>query len=109
MVLVPGVLRYETRSVYRCYVVFSDDCAVFLLRIRWPGLRYDDLYDDLYDLDIKEALNRLPQQEVDFRNQRLKRAMDYSAKHMYMPKDLQVGVHIFSSHLWNSSRFLSPP
>lgn len=54
------------------------------------GLRYDDLYDDMYDLDIKEALNRLPQQEVDYRNQRLKRAMDYSLKHQYLPKDLQV-------------------
>ncbi|XP_024365005.1 cytochrome b-c1 complex subunit 7-2, mitochondrial [Physcomitrium patens] len=53
------------------------------------GLRYDDLYDDMYDLDIKEALSRLPQQEVDLRNQRLKRAMDYSMKHQYLPKDLQ--------------------
>ena len=55
------------------------------------GLRYDDLYDDLYDLDIKEALERLPQQERDLRNQRLKRAMDYSMKHQYLPKELQVG------------------
>lgn len=58
-------------------------------------MRYDDLYDDLNDLDIKEALNRLPQQEVDSRNQRLKRAMDCSMKHMYLPKDVQVGVHFF--------------
>jgi hypothetical protein len=54
------------------------------------GLRYDDLLDDMYDLDIKEALSRLPQQEVDLRNQRLKRALDYSGKHTYMPKALQV-------------------
>jgi ubiquinol-cytochrome c reductase subunit 7 len=40
--------------------------------IGWEGLRYDDLLDDMYDLDIKEALSRLPQQEVDLRNQRLK-------------------------------------
>jgi hypothetical protein len=73
--------------------MLSDGCALFFLRFRWPGLRYDDLYDDLNDLDIKEALNRLPQQEVDARNQRLKRAMDCSMKHAYLPKDLQVGVH----------------
>jgi ubiquinol-cytochrome c reductase subunit 7 len=48
------------------------------------------LYDDMYDLDVKEALNRLPQQEVDYRNQRLRRAIDYSMKHQYLPKDLQV-------------------
>ena len=93
MVLVSGVLRYESRSVYRFYVVLSDSCAVLFPRLRWPGLRYDDLYDDLNDLDIKEALNRLPQEEVDARNQRLKRAMDCSMKHAYLPKDLQVGVH----------------
>jgi ubiquinol-cytochrome c reductase subunit 7 len=44
----------------------------------------------MYDLDVKEALNRLPQQEVDYRNQRLRRAIDYSMKHQYLPKDLQV-------------------
>ncbi|KAK7827315.1 cytochrome b-c1 complex subunit 7-2 [Quercus suber] len=27
-------------------------------RLRKYGLRYDDLYDPYYDLDIKEALNR---------------------------------------------------
>ncbi|KAJ7533875.1 hypothetical protein O6H91_13G068700 [Diphasiastrum complanatum] len=53
------------------------------------GLRYEDLHDDLYDLDVKEALKRLPQSEVDLRNQRLKRAIDYSLKHHYMPQDLQ--------------------
>ncbi|KAK6158820.1 hypothetical protein DH2020_006134 [Rehmannia glutinosa] len=29
-------------------------------RLRNYGLRYDDLYDPMYDLDVKEALNRLP-------------------------------------------------
>lgn len=56
------------------------------------GLRYDDLYDPLYDLDIKEALNRMPREIVDARNQRLKRAMDLSMKHEYLPADLQVCV-----------------
>lgn len=54
------------------------------------GLRYDDLYDPLYDLDIKETLNRLPREIVDARNQRLKRAMDLSMKHEYLPDNLQV-------------------
>lgn len=54
------------------------------------GLRYDDLHDPMYEMDVKEALNRLPKQVVDARNQRLKRAMDLSMKHEYLPKDLQV-------------------
>jgi ubiquinol-cytochrome c reductase subunit 7 len=54
------------------------------------GLRYDDLYDPYFDLDIKEALARLPQEVVDARIQRLKRAMDLSMKHQYLPDDLQV-------------------
>lgn len=61
---------------------------LWILRIL--GLRYDDLYDPLYDLDIKEALNRLPREIVDARNQRLKRAMDLSMKHEYLPDNLQV-------------------
>lgn len=44
----------------------------------------------MYDLDINEALNRLPREVVDARNQRLKRAMDLSMKHEYLPDDLQV-------------------
>jgi ubiquinol-cytochrome c reductase subunit 7 len=63
------------------------------------GLRYDDLLDDMYDLDIKEALSRLPQQEVDLRNQRLKRALDYSGKHTYMPKALQAKQTPYLSYL----------
>lgn len=54
------------------------------------GLRYDDLFDPMYDLDVKEALNRLPREIVDARNLRLKRAMDLSMKHEYLPEDLQV-------------------
>ncbi|KAF2303875.1 hypothetical protein GH714_024025 [Hevea brasiliensis] len=55
-------------------------------RLRKYGLRYDDLYDPYYELDIKEALNRLPREIVDARNQRLKRAMDLSMKHEYLPE-----------------------
>ncbi|KAG0496921.1 hypothetical protein HPP92_001536 [Vanilla planifolia] len=58
-------------------------------RLRKYGLRYEDLYDPYYDLDIKEALNRLPREVVDARNQRLKRAMDLSMKHEYLPEGMQ--------------------
>ncbi|KAJ8431803.1 hypothetical protein Cgig2_027548 [Carnegiea gigantea] len=58
-------------------------------RLRKYGLRFDDLYDPMEDLDIKEALNRLPREIVDARNQRLKRAIDLSMKHEYLPEDLQ--------------------
>jgi ubiquinol-cytochrome c reductase subunit 7 len=38
---------------------------------------------------VEEALSRLPQEELDLRNQRLKRAMDLSLKHVYLAKDMQ--------------------
>jgi len=53
------------------------------------GLRIEDLYDPENDLDVEEALERLPQDVIDSRNQRLKRAMDLSVKHSELPKDLQ--------------------
>lgn len=56
----------------------------------WEGLRYDDLYDEMMDFDIKEALHRLPMQVQDHRNQRLKRAMDHGFKHYYLSKEMQV-------------------
>lgn len=39
--------------------------------------------------DVNEAMNRLPVEEVDARNQRLRRAHDCSLKKEYLPKDLQ--------------------
>ncbi|CAA0838554.1 Cytochrome b-c1 complex subunit 7-2 [Striga hermonthica] len=68
-------------------------------RLKKYGLRYDDLYDPMYDLDVKEALNRLPRQIVDARNQRLKRALDLSMKHAYLPEDLQAMQTPFRSYL----------
>uniref|UniRef100_A0A6M2EYH5 Cytochrome b-c1 complex subunit 7 n=1 Tax=Populus davidiana TaxID=266767 RepID=A0A6M2EYH5_9ROSI len=68
-------------------------------RLRRYGLRYDDLYDPYYETDIKEALNRLPREIVDARNQRLKRAMDLSMKHEYLPEDLQAMQTPFRSYL----------
>ncbi|CAN8326979.1 unnamed protein product [Cochlearia groenlandica] len=68
-------------------------------RLRRYGLRYDDLYDQYYSMDIKEAMNRLPREVVDARNQRLKRAMDLSMKHEYLPKDLQAVQTPFRGYL----------
>ena len=51
------------------------------------GLRYDDLLDETANLDVKEALSRLPKEEIDLRNQRLKRAMDLSLKHIYLDEE----------------------
>ncbi|NP_001170375.1 Cytochrome b-c1 complex subunit 7 [Zea mays] len=68
-------------------------------RLRKYGLRYDDLYDPYFDLDIKEALGRLPREVVDARIQRLKRAMDLSMKHQYLPEDLQAQQVPFRGYL----------
>jgi len=53
------------------------------------GLRYEDLYDHQFDLDVDEAIRRLPQEVVDARNQRLKRAIDLNMKHSALPKEMQ--------------------
>eukprot|EP00873_Tetraselmis_striata_P041248 jgi/Tetstr1/461512/TSEL_006618.t1 len=53
------------------------------------GLRYDDLLDPLSTGDIKNALERCPQEEVDLRNQRIKRAIDLSSKKQYLPAEMQ--------------------
>ncbi|KAK4435796.1 Cytochrome b-c1 complex subunit [Sesamum alatum] len=75
-------------------------------RLRKYGLRYDDLYDPMYELDVKEALNRLPREIVDARNQRLKRAMDLSMKHEYLPEDLQAMQTPFRSYLQEMLAFV---
>ena len=49
--------------------------------------------------DTEEALRRLPQEEVDLRMQRLKRAMDLSMKHVYLPKDMQEKQTPFNFYL----------
>lgn len=63
--------------------------AAVAKELRKYGLRYEDLYDPQHDLDVDEALKRLPQEVVDGRNQRLKRASDISMKHTELPKELQ--------------------
>lgn len=61
--------------------------------LRKYGLRYDDLLDPLQDPDTAEALRRIPKEEYDMRQQRLKRAMDASLKHTPLPRELQVRRH----------------
>jgi ubiquinol-cytochrome c reductase subunit 7 len=39
--------------------------------------------------DVEEALHRLPKEEIDARNQRLKRGADMSLKRDYLPAELQ--------------------
>lgn len=63
------------------------------------GLRYDDLYDPAMDLDVAEALRRLPDQVVLDRNARLKRAMDLSLKGTFLPKELQEKQTPFDHYL----------
>ncbi|EYU29236.1 hypothetical protein ABFS82_05G128300 [Erythranthe guttata] len=75
-------------------------------RLSKYGLRYDDLYDPMYELDVKEAMNRLPREIVDARNQRLKRAMDLSMKHQYLPDDLQRMQTPFRSYLQEMLAFV---
>lgn len=63
------------------------------------GLRYEDLFDPQLDLDVEESLRRLPQEVVDARNQRLKRAIDISMKHSELPKDMQEKQTPFSFYM----------
>lgn len=63
--------------------------AAVCKKLKQYGLRYEDLYDPLRDNDVEEALKRLPQEVVDARNQRLKRAMDLNMKHSELPKEMQ--------------------
>lgn len=51
-----------------------------------PGLRREDLYME-EDLEIAEAVRRLPEEERNLRQYRIKRAMDLTIKHAILPKD----------------------
>ncbi|CAA0839610.1 Cytochrome b-c1 complex subunit 7-2 [Striga hermonthica] len=63
------------------------------------------LYNRLskYDLDVKEALNRLPKEIVDAKNRRLKSAMDLSMKHDYLLEDLQVDGTSIKAQIWDTA------
>ncbi|WIA36755.1 hypothetical protein OEZ86_008023 [Tetradesmus obliquus] len=63
------------------------------------GLRYDDLYDPMMDLDVAEALRRLPEDVIVARNARLKRAMDLSLKGTFLPEELQAQQTPFQHYM----------
>mmetsp|Transcript_9750 Transcript_9750/g.35719 ORF Transcript_9750/g.35719 Transcript_9750/m.35719 type:complete len:125 (+) Transcript_9750:184-558(+) len=63
--------------------------AALASRLKKYGLRYDDLYDPLGDVDVAEALNRISPEEEMMRNQRLRRALDLSLKHIELDKEMQ--------------------
>lgn len=63
------------------------------------GLRYEDLYDAEFDLDVGEALRRLDPAVMEARLQRQKRAFDISVKHTELPKDLQAVQTPFDFYL----------
>ncbi|XP_069477498.1 cytochrome b-c1 complex subunit 7 [Ambystoma mexicanum] len=48
-------------------------------------LRDDTIYEND---DVKEAVKRLPPKAVDDRNFRIKRALDLTAKHQVLPKEM---------------------
>nr|UER43498.1 cytochrome bd ubiquinol oxidase 14kDa subunit [Viscum album] len=75
-------------------------------RLRRYGLRYDDLFDPLADVEVKVALDRLPPAVVAARTQRLMRAMDHSLKHTYLPEDLQAVQTPFRSYLYDMRRLI---
>merc|ERR1712038_990482 len=52
------------------------------------GLRYEDVI--IYENpDVQRALKYIPQEEVENRNRRIKRALDLSFKHKELPKHIQ--------------------
>eukprot|EP00879_Flechtneria_rotunda_P000670 GHRR01000784.1.p1 GENE.GHRR01000784.1~~GHRR01000784.1.p1 ORF type:complete len:121 (+),score=32.70 GHRR01000784.1:171-533(+) len=67
--------------------------------LRAYGLRYDDLHDPMMDLDVAEALRRLPDEVIVARNCRLKRALDLSLKGTQLPPELQAKQTPFESYL----------
>ena len=58
--------------------------------------------------DLKEALKRIPQEEIDARNQRIKRAMDVSLKKSYLPKHVQEVQTPYTAYLTVSAALSCP-
>ncbi|XP_003386823.1 PREDICTED: cytochrome b-c1 complex subunit 7-like [Amphimedon queenslandica] len=51
------------------------------------GLFRDDLVDAEYNENVKEAVRRLPEDVMNLRQFRIKRALDLSMKHSILPRD----------------------
>ena len=65
------------------------------------GLRREDLIMEEYP-GVREALRRLPQEELDKRNYRMARALDLSMKHRILPESEwtntdEVGIPLLAS------------
>jgi len=56
------------------------------IRCYFSGLRKGDLLNE-DDPDVMEAIKRLPSEEFNLRQFRVKRALDLSMKHQILPKD----------------------
>lgn len=50
------------------------------------GLRYDDLLNEDH-YEVREAVRRLPENEKNLRNYRLKRALDLDTKRMILSRE----------------------
>lgn len=88
---IPGVRAVVTRAseAYRASVATE---------LRRYGLYYDDLLNE-YDDEVKEALARLPKEEMEMRNKRLKRALDLSMKQTFLAENLQKDVDVWNPYL----------
>lgn len=88
---VPGVrsLLHRASTAYRASVAGE---------LKRYGLRYDDLLNE-HDDDVREALEKLPQQEKELRYKRLKRAMDLDLKSTFLPENLQEQVDVWNPYL----------
>ncbi|KAJ7325648.1 hypothetical protein OS493_029512 [Desmophyllum pertusum] len=60
---------------------------IYACGYRQLGLRKGDLLNE-DDPDVVEAIKRLPNEEKDLRNFRIKRALDCSMKHVLLPEEL---------------------
>lgn len=88
---IPGVYNIVTRASNAYKASVGNE-------LRRYGLRYDDLLNE-YDPIVKEALSKLPPEEMELRNKRLKRAIDLDLKKTYLPEELQAKEDIWNPYL----------
>ncbi|CAG9460794.1 unnamed protein product [Pedinophyceae sp. YPF-701] len=76
--------------------------------LRKYGLRYDDMLDPDCDVDVAEALKRLPDEELQARNQRLKRALVLNLHKEYLDEDTQKLQTPFAKGPGDDAHYLLP-
>lgn len=91
LMAIPGVrgLLGRASDTYRASVANE---------LRKFGLRYDDLLNE-FDDEVKLAIEKLPKEELEMRNKRLKRALDLDLKQTYLPEHLQKEVDVWNPYL----------